>query len=683
MKLTCTAVALLALLWLPAAAQAPAAAGTATAPAHAPLRSGIDTSSIDPAVRPQDDLFQAVNGRWLKATAIPADKAEYGTFVELGDRADQRVRALVEALAAGQHTERNARKVGEFYRSHMDEAAIEAAGLAPVQPWLQRIDAAQDGAALARLLGALQGLADTPLQLYVGADDKDPSTYRLQAWQGGLGLPDRDYYLKNDARFAKARAAYLRYLRLLLQAAGSPEPEAEARAVYALEKRLAQAQWSRVELRDPLKLYNPMTPAQLAQRAPGLDWAGLFEAGALPPLDRLIAAQPSYLQALARSVQEVPLSTWRAYLKVHLLDSQAEVLPRALRDAHFAFHGRTIAGLTADKPRWQKAIKALDTALGEAVGQVYVQQHFPPAYKARMQQLVDHLLAAYRESIDGLSWMSAETQQHARAKLDKIITKIGYPEVWRDYARLEVRAGDAFGNRVRAGRFEHERLAARAGQPVDRREWFMSPQTVNAYYNPNFNEIVFPAAILEPPFFDMGADDAVNYGAIGAVIGHEISHAFDDQGSQYDGDGQLTNWWTAADRQAFDRLGAQLVAQFSRYQPLPGKRLNGRLTLGENIADLSGLQIAYKAWQRSLKGQPAPVIDGLSGEQRFFMGWAQGWREKSREQRALQLLTIDPHSPPRFRANGAVINHDGFHQAFGTQPGDKMFKPAAARIRIW
>jgi putative endopeptidase len=486
--------------------------------------------------------------------------------------------------------------------------------------------------------------------------------------------------MKDDERLLKVRAAYQAYLPILLAQAG--ERRATAEQVYALEKRLAEAQWSRVDNRDAQKLYNAMTVPELAQRAPGLDWTAMFGAAALPALDRLIGSQPSYLEALAKAVQDTPLPVWQAYLKARLLDSRAEQLPKALRDARFEYR-KAVVGLTEDRPRWQKAIAALDDALGEAVGQAYVQRHFPPAYKARMQELVAHLMGAYRTSIDGLAWMSPETKARAREKLAKYGTKIGYPEVWRDYSKLVVKRGDAFGNAVRAGRFEHERLAVRAGRPVDRREWGLTPQTVNAYYHPNFNEIVFPAAILEPPFFDMGADDAANYGAIGAIIGHEISHGFDDQGSQYDGEGKLNNWWTEADRKAFDALGAQLVKQYEGYEPLPGRRLNGQLTLGENIADLSGLQIAYKAYLLSLGGKPAPVIDGLSGAQRFFLGYAQAWREKTREQRAMQLLTIDPHSPPEFRANGAAVNHDGYHEAFGTKPGDRLWKPAEERIRIW
>ena len=496
-------------------------------------------------------------------------------------------------------------------------------------------------------------------------------------------MPDRSYYLDADERFAKARKAYLAYVQALLSLSGDAHAAQHAKKVLAFEMRLARAQWTPVDNRDAVKTYNPTTVAALAQSAPGFAWAAFLQAAALTNIDRLSISQPSYAKAFAKTVQQAPLADWKLYLRVRLLDGGAQVLPQAFRDAHFSFHGRAIQGNEQPRPRWQMATASLDKALGEAVGQVYVQRHFPPAYKARMRQLVGKLLDAYGQSIDGLSWMGAQTKAHAKDKLSKYTTKIGYPDTWRDYSALEVHDGDAFGNQQRAARFDYERTARRLGQPVDRAEWGMTPQTVNAYYNPNANEIVFPAAILEPPFFDMNADDAANYGAIGAIIGHEISHGFDDQGSQYDGDGKLGDWWTADDRKAFDDLAVKLVAQYDAYEPLPGKKLNGRLTLGENIADLSGLQISYKAYHLALGDKPAPVIDGLTGDQRFFLAWSRAWRGKSREARALQLLTIDPHSPAEFRANGAAVNHDGFHSSFNTQAGDRMFKPSDARIRIW
>lgn len=651
----------------------------------APPQSGLDLKGYDKSVRPQDDLFRAANGHWLSTTEIPADKSSYGAFHLLADLSDKRARAIIEDLskkkAKGGTVEQ---KIGDYYAAYMNTAAIDKAGLAPIKPLLDSIAAIQTREQLATWLGAQTGVVDLPVPLGIEADYQDPTINRLQTWQGGLGLPDRDYYLKkDDERLGKARGAYVDYLQTLAKAAGIADPAGSAQRVLALEERLAQVQWDKVELRDPQKTYNPMTPAELAQKAPGFDWNAFFTAASLPGLDKLSASQPSYLTGAAKLLGEASLDDLKLYLTFRTLDANASTLPQAYRDAHFAFHGAALTGAKSQLPRWQQAVGNVNGALGEAVGEVYVKRHFPAADKARMVQLVNNLLASYKESIDKLSWMTPATKAQAQDKLSKYMVKIGYPDVWRDYGALEVRAGDPVGNNLRASTFEWKRQAAKASKPVDRREWLMTPQTVNAYYNPTLNEIVFPAAILQPPFYNTKADDAVNYGAIGAVIGHEISHGFDDQGSQFDGDGKLRNWWTDDDRKAFDAIGNRLVAQYEGYEPIAGKHLNGKLTLGENIADLSGLQIAYKAYLRSLGGKPAPVIDGYTGEQRFFMGWSQAWREKARDERKLQLLTIDPHSPPEFRANGAAVNHDGFHEAFKTKPGDKMFKSSDERIRIW
>jgi putative endopeptidase len=645
---------------------------------------GVDSGG-GPAVRPQDDLFRAVNGAWLQATEIPADKSSWGSFVELADLSDRQVRALVERLALQPGRRGSAaQKVGDFFASHVDTGAIDRAGLAPVASQLAAIDAIGSRRALAAWMGRQQGWINTPVVLWVLPDFKQPGTNRAITWQGGLGLPDRDYYLNSgDERMARARTAYQRYLRTLARHAGQAHPLEAARRVLAIEQRIAQAHWPAQDNRDSVKIYNPVTPAELAMLAPGFDWTAFLQAARLGGQDRLSLSQPSTVTSIAALFAELPLADWKLYFKLRCLDAAAPVLPRALRAAHFAFHGRELTGATRQRPRWQLAIGEMGGALGEAIGQLYVAEHFPAGHKARMVDMVQELLAAYRESIAALRWMSEPTRALALRKLSRIGVKIGYPEQWRGHDGLVVRAGDALGNLHRLASFEWAWRAAKAGQPVDRGEWGLTPQTVNAYYDPSLNEIVFPAAILQPPFFDMGADDAVNYGAIGAVIGHEISHGFDDQGSRFDGDGVLRDWWTTDDRRAFDALGERLVRQFEAYQPLPGRHLNGRLTLGENIADLSGLQIAFKAWQRSLGGRPAPVIDGRSGAQRFFIGWAQAWRAKTREERALQLLTVDPHSPPEFRANGAAVNHDGFHAAFGTRRGDGMHKPAGQRIRVW
>ena len=646
--------------------------------------SGLDLPGFDTAVRAQDDLFRAANGAWVSKTEIPADKSSFGTFIQLRDLSDQRVRVIVEELAAKPQAKGSVeQKIAAFYGAYSNLAAIDKAGLVPVQAMLKSITAIKTRRDLARWLGQAQGTVSTPVALWVTADFKQPQMNRAVTWQGGLGMPDRDYYLSADDKLTQTRKAYEDYLTTLAHLAGEKQPAAMAAQVLALERRIAEVHWDKVENRNPVKRYNPMTPAELAQLAPGFDWPVFLAAGQLAGIDRLSVSQPSAVVGIAKLFAEVPLKQWQAYLKLRVLDDAAGVLPKAYREAHFAFHGAALTGAKEEMPRWQQGIGEVNGALGEAIGQVYVARHFPPVYKARMVELVANLMTSYGDSIDGLAWMSPATKTAAKDKLSKYSVKIGYPDVWRDYSKLDVRAADAFGNRARSGRFEWARVAQRAGKPVNRSEWRMTPQTVNAYYNPSMNEIVFPAAILQPPFFDMAADDAVNYGAIGAVIGHEISHGFDDQGSQFDGDGALRNWWTDADRKAFDAIGAQLVAQYEKYEPIPGKTLNGKLTLGENIADLSGLQIAYKAYLRSLGGKPAAVIDGYSGPQRFFLGWSQAWREKAREERSMQLLTTDPHSPPKFRANGAAINHDGFHEAFGTQPGDEMFKASEQRIRIW
>ncbi|MDL5031359.1 M13 family metallopeptidase [Pelomonas sp. APW6] len=646
---------------------------------------GLQTSGYDAQVRVQDDLFRAVNGGWIQSTEIPADKSRFGSFELLRDQSDARVKALIDELAAKpQPAGSNAFKVAAYFKSHLDVDAIEKAGLAPLQPTLDEIAGIDSPKALARWFGGAQMRSVAPIRVFVAADAKKPTVNGVRMWQSGLGMPDRDYYLKkDDPRFAKAREAYKTYLATLAGLLGEKDPAAAAERVLALEEKIAAVHWDKVENRDPVKTYNPMTPAEIAARAPGMDWDAYFAATGLGKLDSIAVAQPSAIAALSGLIASEPLKDWQLYLRLHAVSSNADVLPKAVREARFAFFGQALSGQKAELPRWQKSIGEVNGALGEAVGQLYVARHFPPEAKARMEKLVANLLAAYKDSIDGLSWMSPTTRAAAQDKLSKYVTKIGYPAKWRDYSSLEVREGDAFGNSQRAAQFGWKRMIAKAGKPVDRSEWGMTPQTVNAYYSPLSNEIVFPAAILQPPFFDMNADDAVNYGAIGAVIGHEISHGFDDKGSQYDGDGVLRNWWTPEDRKAFEGIAAKLVAQYDSYEPIPGKHVNGKLTLGENIADLSGLQVAYKAYLRSLGGKPSATIGGYTGEQRFFLGWAQSWREKAREERMLQLITTDSHSPGEYRANGAVVNHDGFHQAFGTKQGDKMYKAGEERIRIW
>ena len=665
-------------------AEAPKSVVAPVVASPGPLSSGLDRAGMNAAVRPQDSLFESMNGTWLKNTPIPSDKSDYGTFTLLDDLSNQRVKGIVEGLAAKPQAPGSVdAKIADFYNAYMDTKAIDAAGMRPLWPYLAQIDAVKSKADLVKLMGQWASFVDLPLSLGVGPDARDPMVYSASVGQGGLGIGSRDYYLKKDPRFAKARKAYVEYMRQLLAAQGSRNAKVQAAAVMGLETRLAAVQWSEEQNRDPNARYNPMTLQALAAKAPDIDWQAYTQAGQLAAPPFVSVSQPSYAWSLDKLVKSQPLDVWKAYLRVHLIDGVATTLPAAVRDARFQFRGVAMAGTTTDRPRWERGVVALNDAMGEAVGQAYVAQYFPPADKARVLAMVDNLLKAYASSIDGLTWMSPATKIEAHAKLAKYTVKIGYPDVWRDYTALDVKAGDALGNTVRAAQFEYHRQVVRNGKPVDRTEWDMTPQTVNAYYEQTKNEIVFPAAILQPPFFDGKADDASNYGAIGAIIGHEISHGFDDEGSKYDGDGRLRNWWTADDRKAFEAVTSRLDAQFSAYEPLPGVHVKGKLTMGENIADLSGLQIAFKAWKLSLNGKPAPAIDGIPGEQRFYFGFAQAWREKLRDEAMLSQVTGDPHSPPQFRANGASINSDSFHEAFDTKPGDGMWKAPEDRIRLW
>ena len=646
--------------------------------------SGLDRAGMDTSVRPQDDLWSAMNGGWKKNTPIPADKARIGGFIGLYDLSSERVKGVIEELSATKQPVGSVnQKIADYYSSYMDLATLDKLGLKPVQPLLKEVDALKSPRDISALVGRWQSRINTPVTLGAGQDPKNPDIYSPFVTQSGLGMPNRDFYLKDTDAFKKDRAAYVEYVGTLLTLSGDKDGARHAAAVMALETKIAQAQWASEDDRDAEKTYNPRSLKALATDAPAIDWATLVKTGEMPVPGDLIVGEPSYFKDLSGLLASEPLATWKLYFKVRVLDDSSRRLSAPYRQAVFQFRDHVLSGLEVDRPRWQRGTDSLNAAMGEALGQVYVAKYFPPAAKARMKELVGNLLKAYSSSIDGLTWMSPATKVAAHDKLSKYGVKIGYPDKFRDYSALDVRAGDAIGNAQRAGRFEYLRQAVRVGHKVDRSEWGMTPQTVNAYYDATMNEIVFPAAILQPPFFDMNADDAANYGAIGAVIGHEISHGFDDQGSKFDGDGKLRNWWTDDDRKAFDAITAKLVDQYSAYEPVPGTKLNGKLTLGENIADLSGVQIAYKAWKLSLNGQPAPVIDGLTGEQRFFLGFAQAWRESRREQLQRDFLTRDPHSPPMFRGNGAAINADGFHDAFGTKPGDGMWKAPADRIRLW
>ena len=540
--------------------------------------------------------------------------------------------------------------------------------------------------------GALQIMGvQTPVGFGVSPDQKNSAQYLAGIIQSGTTLPDRNYYLdKDDEKFESARSALVKHIKTLLELSGHDSPEDAANAILEIEASLAEAHWERTELRNAEKRYNKKSIEQLIALTPKFNWEVYFEAAQVPNIDQINVMTPSYFEQFQQTFENTSVANWEDYLQYKILDAYASYLSESFVDSHFELHDKVIAGVPAQKPRWKRAVETISGAsagdfgtLGDAAGQMYVEQYFKAEAKQRMDELVANLLKAYETSIDDLTWMTDETKKRAQEKLSKITTKIGYPEKWRDYSKLQVSSDDLVGNMVRSAKVEYERMIDKLGKPVDRTEWGMTPHTVNAYYNPSMNEIVFPAAILQPPFFNPEADDAVNYGGIGAVIGHEISHAFDDQGSKYDGDGNLNNWWTDKDRNSFKTLTDQLVNQYESYSPLPGKNVNGRLTLGENIADLSGLSIAFKAYQFAVDDEQPPVIAGWTGDQRFFLGWSQVWRRKYRDAEMVRRLLIDPHSPSHYRANGPVTNIDEFYKAFDVKPGDKLFKPAEERIRIW
>jgi predicted metalloendopeptidase len=659
---------------------------TVTAAAQGGGQSGFDRANFDTAVRPQDDMFRYVNGGWLARTEIPADRPTFGTFVQLADKTETDLRALVETLAAQTTGQRSttAQQVGDLYRSFMDEAAIDRAGVAPIAARLAEIDRVSNTTELASLLGrmSMYGIPG-PVGGFVEGDVGDPTRNTLYLSQGGTALPDRDYYLLEDPRFVEARTKYAEYLERIFTLAGRPNAAADATTVLALETALAKIQWTNVESRDAVKTYNPFPVATVAEKMPGFDWMAWAAPQGIDKTREWVIQQPSFFTSFAAMVPTTPLTSWKAWLAAQVITDAAPLLNAPIADAAFDFFGRTLTGQQAQRERWKRGVQLINGSVGEALGQLYVEKHFPPAARARMQTLIDNLIEAYRQSITGLEWMTPATRKEALAKLAKFTSKIGYPERWRDYSRLRIVAGDLIGNVERARILESEYQIGKLNRPVDRFDWLMTPQTVNAYYNPAKNEIVFPAAILQPPFFDLQADDAVNYGAIGGVIGHEIGHGFDDQGSRYDGDGRLRNWWTPADETEFRNRTQALVRQFSAYSPLPGLNINGELTLGENIGDLGGVSIAHRAWTISRNGKPAPEIDGLTGEQRFFMGWVQAWRAKARDQYLQRQVTADPHAWAEFRANGPLSNIDAFYAAFNVQPGDRMYKAPADRVKIW
>ncbi len=671
-------------------------AGCATGPAAAPapeppavtapaLESGIALDNIDESVRPQDDFYRHVNGEWLERTEIPSDRSNYGSFTQLSEEAEENLRVLVESVAARQAPAgSDAQKVGSLYRAFMDTARIEALGIDAVRPELDAIAAVTSTADLPAFWGEMAPLGVAgPFGSYVYIDQMQSDQHITYLGQRGLGLPDRDYYFREGEQFEKLRSAYRDYVATLLRLADYPDADAAADAIMALETSIADKHWTQTENRDRNATYNKMTVAEADDLLGAVDLAAYLDAARLGAAEEVVVRKPSYLEAVDEIIAATPVDTWKAYMTFHTLDAAAPLLSSEVVDAHFDFRSRTLAGIAEPRPRWKRGVDVVGSSVRDVLGRLYVERHFAPEAKARMDELVDNLLAAFDRGIEELEWMSPATQAEAKDKLANFTPKIGYPDVWEDYSGLEIEESDLLDNVRRVRRFEYHDNVSQLGQPIDPHEWGMPPYMVNAYYNPVRNEIVFPAAILQPPFFDLEADDAVNYGAIGAVIGHEISHGFDDQGRKSDGAGNLRDWWTPEDAAAFDARATMIVDQYAAYEPLEGLTLNGQMTLGENIGDLSGLAVAYKAYKLSLDGREAPVIDGYTGDQRFFMGWAQVWRRLYREEELRNRIMTDPHSPSEYRTNGIVAHMPAFYEAFDVRPGDGMWLAPAQRVKIW
>jgi putative endopeptidase len=659
---------------VPAAEPAPAAAPTPK-PQYGAF--GFDTAGMDSAIQPGNDFYGYANGTWAKTTPIPADKSNYGMFSVLDDLSRDRTRQIIEAQAKDPNS-----RIGAAYESFMDQAAVDAKGLAPFEPWLNQVRAIKSKAALAKLYSDADRLGiDIPYRMFIGQDRKNSDQYALNVIQGGLGMPDRDYYLSADPKLSETRAKYLQHLTNVLHLAGESNAAARAKAILDFETRIAQVHWTRAESRDANKTYNKLSLAELRKTAPGFDFPSFVKDDGMD-VDSVIVFQPSAFAGISALVGKAPLSVLRDQLLVRSLDSYAAYLPKSFDDENFAFYGTVLNGTPQQEDRWKRAVDFTVGTLGDDVSKLYVARYFPPETKAAADQLVHNLISAMDRRIDKLDWMSAETKAKAHAKLAAFTPKIGYPSQWRDMSGLTIDRGDLLGNAMRSNRFEHEYEVGKLGGPIRRWEWGMTPMTINAYSNPTMVEIVFPAAILQPPFFDPNADAAVNYGGIGAVIGHEMSHQFDDQGAKYDLHGNLVDWWTPADAKNFQSRLDKLEAQYNAYEPLPGMHVNGKLTMGENVADLAGLTVAHDAYIASLNGAAPPVIDGFTADQRFYLGWAQVWRRNYREANLRQRLLTDPHSPSEQRTD-IVRNMDPWYSGFNVQPGQKLYLAPADRVRIW
>ena len=658
---------------------------SASQTANAPLASGIKTDELDATVRPQDDLFRHVNGKWIARTEIPSDKARYGSFYLLAEEAEKAVREIIEeSQTAEPGTE--ARKVGDLYSSFMDEERIEKVGLAALSGDLDAVQKIDSIPALVTELGRFERLGTSGfLQAFVDNDPGNPERYLVFLEQGGIGLPDESYF--REEKFADIRAGYQLFLERMFTLAGLSDPAERAARVFALETEIAAQHWDNVRTRDSQATYNLLPWSEVEKLAGAAPLAGWLTGLDVPAgaFDEVVVREPSFVTGLGTLLTADRLDSWTDWLRWQLIRSSAPYLTKQVVEANFEFYGKTLTGTPELRARWKRGVSIVEGAMGEAVGRIYVERHFSPAAKTAMDALVAHLIDAYRDSITDLEWMTETTRGKALEKLSKFTPKIGYPATWRDYSSLVIVPDDLLANVRATTEFEFQRELGKIGKPLDRGEWFMTPQTINAYYNPGFNEIVFPAALLQYPFFDESRDAAANFGAIGAVIGHEIGHGFDDQGSQYDGDGRLINWWTDDDRAAFEQRTAALIAQYDALEPkqLPGHHVNGALTIGENIGDLGGLAIAWKAYLLSLGGTEPPVLDGMTGAERFFLSWAQAWQLKARDEEALRLLSIDPHSPNEFRCNQIVRNIDEFATAFGLAEADALWLAPADRVRIW
>ena len=643
---------------------------------------GVVTENIDEAVAPGDDFFRHVNGRWLNTFKIPDEFASYGSFTLLFERSEDRVKTIIDEAAAEKSPEGSIRqKIGDYFATYTDVGAINAKGFGPVAEDLAYIDGLQSHEDIVRAMGRPDLGADSPVVTFIGVDAKRPDRYTVTLTQSGLGMPSRDYYLED--KFADKREKYKAYIAQVLTLGGVEGAAEKAAAIYAVEHRMAEVHWEPAKQRKRELTYNLMTVDELQAFAPELPWKAMLDASGIGGESEVVVREDDAVANLAKIFAETPVETWRDYLKFNILNSRASVLPAALDDAFFAFFGTEISGTPKQRERWKRGVASVNGAMGEAVGQVYVEKYFPPASKSQMQDLVANLRRALDERFDTLAWMGDATKAQAHAKLEKFITKIGYPDKWRDYSALEVVKGDAYGNAKRVDRFAWNYQVSKLGKPVDKAEWGMLPQTVNASYSPSFNAITFPAAILQAPFFDPNADPAVNYGAIGAVIGHEVGHGFDDQGRKSDGDGVLRDWWTSEDAANFQTLADRLGAQYAAYEPYPGFAVNPTLTMGENIGDLGGLAMAYHAYKLSLNGEPAPIIDGYTGDQRFFMAWAQVWKSLYREDAMKNLVATNPHSPPQYRVNGVVRNMDAWYDAFGVTPENELYLPPEERVQNW